>query len=422
MDAIVFILEHPYLFEAIMKYHTFYKIVIINKKSIADRQQLKSVFDEVIIVNNIHNDNEIDCAMTAILANRKIRAIYGSYESALEIAGRVRSKFGIPGMSEKDTLNVRNKVRMKNIIAQHGIPTAGFKVIKSIQDRFAFINSLRNPVVIKPVDGFATKYTCKIESCRDLFSFQAIRAMTRHKAFLAETFIDGAEYHCDSVVVDGKVMIAAVAKYLNNCLDTINFKKPSGSIFYPSLCDDDDMINKIKSLNKQAVKHLNIQNAVCHMEAFIDKQGNAIFGEITPRIGGSPHMGECINNIYGIDVHEAFVDVEMHNYEPEIQTKSVFTGWISFPSKQGKVIEISREEDFSDVEGVVKVRIYNKVGDKISRRKNTTIRTGYIIIEDVDHKRLLEKLYDAYGRFQLGRQGDGGIVLWERIGEFKQHW
>jgi len=82
-------------------------------------------------------------------------------------------------------------------------------------------------------------------------------------------------------------------------------------------------------------------------------------------------------------------------------SKSVFTGWISFPSQQEKITKISKETDFSDVKGMVKVRIYNKVGDKISRRKNTTIRTGYIIIEDEDRHQLLEKLHDAFRRFRL---------------------
>lgn len=225
--------------------------------------------------------------------------------------------------------------------------------------------------------------------------------MFRHKTFLAESFVEGEEYHCDSVVVNGKVVFSSVAKYLNNCLSTIDFKAPSGSIFYPATCDNDAIISRVKSLNEAAVKALNIQNAVCHMETFVDKQGYATFGEITPRIGGSPHMPECIKNIYGVDLHKAFVDLEIHNYKSQIKPKPLFTGWISFPSKQGIVTEISNEADFFDVEGVVKVKIYDKIGDKISRRKNTTIRSGYIIMEDPDHDQLLKKLYAAYNSFQL---------------------
>lgn len=401
MEAMVFIFEHPYLYDAIKKYTAFYKIVIIHKKSRVDHQHLNAVFDEVVTVKNIHNAPEVDQVITAILEDRKIRAVYGSYESVLEVAGRVRTKFGIPGMSEDETLYVRNKALMKSIISQQGIPTADFKVVKSITELLKTITSLQKSVIIKPIDGFATKYTCKIEKLRDLLSLQAVRALTRHKTFLVETFVEGEEYHCDSVVIDGKVIFAAVAKYLNNCLDTIDFKNPSGSLFYPALCDDDDTISKIKSLHANAIKHLNIKNAVCHMEAFVDKKGNVTFGEITPRIGGSPHMCECIKNCYGIDLHEAFVDVEMRNCNPTIRPQSLFTGWISFPSKKGTITKISQEDDFSDVEGLVKIRVYNKVGDKIDRRKNTAIRTGYIIIEDADRKRLLEKLYDSYRRFQL---------------------
>ena len=116
MDAIVFIFEHPHLFEAIKEYTGFYKVVIINKISKTDRQQLKAVFDEFIEVGDVHNVHEVDQAVAGIVSQRKIKAIYGSYESAIEIAGRLRSKFNIPGMTEEETLKVRNKALMKTVM------------------------------------------------------------------------------------------------------------------------------------------------------------------------------------------------------------------------------------------------------------------------------------------------------------------
>ena len=110
---------------------------------------------------------------------------------------------------------------------------------------------------------------------------------------------------------------------------------------------------------------------------------------------------EAVKNTYGVDLHKAFVDVEMHNYSHHYDPKPVFTGWTSFPSRRGTVTKISSEADYANVEGLVKVKILNKIGDRLNIRKNTAIRTGYIVIEDTDYEQLIRKLADACSRFQL---------------------
>ncbi len=401
MDAVVFILERRHLFEAIKKYTDVYKIVIINKTDRSDRQELKTVFDEFIEVGDIHNNYEMDQAVTGIVSKRKIKAICGSSEFAIEIAGRLRSKFNIPGMTEEETLKVRNKALMKTVMKQNGIITADFTVVNTLTGRLRFLAKLNKPMIVKPIDGAATKHTYKIDGYQDIFKYKTLKAMFRHKTFLAESFIEGEEYHCDSIVVNGKIIFSSVSKYLCNCISALNSEVPLGSICYPASFDSDDVISKIKNLNERAISALAIQNSVCHLEAFADKQGNVTFGEIAARIGGSPMIPEAVKNTYGVDLHKAFVDLEMHNYNHHYDPRPVFTGWTSFPSRRGTVAEISSEKEYANVEGLVKVKIIKKIGDRLNIRKNTATRSGYIMIEDTDYDRLIKKLSDACSRFQL---------------------
>ncbi|MGE4588892.1 MAG: ATP-grasp domain-containing protein, partial [Acidaminococcaceae bacterium] len=366
-----------------------------------DRQELKTVFDEFIEVADIHNDSEVDRVVAGIVSQRKIKAIYGSYESAIEIAGRLRSKFNIPGMTEEETLKVRNKALMKTVMKQNGIATADFTIVNTLSDRLRLLAKLDKPMVVKPINGAATKHTYKIDGFQDLFKATTLKALFRHKTILAESFIDGEEYHCDSIVVNGKIIFSSVSKYFCNCLNALNSESPWGSICYPASYDSDDVISSIKNLNERAVKALNIQNSVCHLEAFVDKQSNVTFGEIAARIGGSPMIPEAVKNTYGVDLHKAFVDLEMHNYNHHYDPKPILTGWTSFPSRRGTVTKISSEADYANVEGLVKVKILNKIGDRLNIRKNTSIRTGYIVMEDTDYEQLIKKLADACSRFQL---------------------
>lgn len=401
MDAMVFLFENPHLFEAIKEYTGFHKIVIINKISTFDRQELKTVFDEFIEVGDIHNRYEVGQAVAGIVSKRTIKAIYGSYESAIEIAGHLRSKFNIAGMTEEETLKVRNKALMKTVMKQNRIATADFTIVNTLSDRLRFLAKLDKPMIVKPINGFATKHTYKFDGFQDVFKVEALKAIFRYKTFLTEVFIEGEEYHCDSIVVNGKIIFSSVSKYLCNCLNALNSEVVWGSICYPASFDSDDVIAKIKILNGRAIRALNIQNAVCHLEAFNDKNGNIVFGEIATRVGGSPMIPESVKNTYGVDLNKAFVDLEMHNYKHQFNPKPVFTGWVSFPSNRGLVTEISSEIDYANIEGLVKVKILNEIGDRINIRKNTAIRSGYIVIEATDYKQLVKKLSDACGRFQL---------------------
>ena len=221
MDAMVFIGEPLRFLEAIEKYANFHKTVVMDKKSKTDRQQLKTVFDDIIEVKSIYNNDEVDRAVAEILRERRIKAIYGSYESTIDIAGRLRSKFNIPGMTAEETLKVRNKALMKTVMQENGIPTADFTIINTLWDRLRLLAKLDKPMIIKPMDGVATIHTCKIDGFKDLFKVKTLIALFRHKTVLAESFIEGDEYHCDSVVADGKVIFSCVSKHLRTCLSAL---------------------------------------------------------------------------------------------------------------------------------------------------------------------------------------------------------
>lgn len=402
MDALIFLLDFPYINEFLIDYKDYYKIVIVDRKRKINRAELNRYYDEVCIVSDIQCKSEMEQTFSRILESRQILAVYGTYESVVEMAGYLRETFDIPGMKYNASLRVRHKYMMKQTAVKQGIDTAKAILARNVADVWAFIKENGYPIVIKPVSGFATKYTYKIDSLSDFFEFKIMKMLFRHREFVIETFVNGEEYHCDSVVVDGKVVFSSVGKNLHNNLDTVSSGKPKGSIIFPSYCDQDKTIRDIKDFNERVIGCYDIQDAVCHVEVFINHEDRVVLGEIAVRIGGSPCIGACIKNTHDIDINKAFTDVELKNYRSEgISNSLVFTGYLAFPSKKGTIVEISNVEDFYHIDGVKKVTIGNKPGDRIMKQSHTAVRTGYIIIEDRNYHRLREKLIHAFNSFRL---------------------
>lgn len=400
MDALVFLMNNPSVSDALRTYTDFYKVLIIGKNQSSDIAGLQDIFDEIRIVTDILDKTQLENVFTSIMEVRNVRAVYGTYEQVVEMAGHLRGKFSIPGMNYHQSLTVRNKPFMKQVLSAGGIRTAQGRKVYGLVDLMSFITKYKLPFILKPVAGAATKNTYKIGRSLDLLNPRLIRDVWKSKELLAEKYIEGEEYHCDSVVVDGHVRFVSVAKYLFNCIDTLDGKKPFGTINFPQNYQASDVQYEIKKMNEQAIRCLGIKNAVCHMEVFIDSGGQPIFGEIAARIGGSPYIGECIKNTHGFDINQGFIDAELGLFRQEdAVSRPVFTGMIAFPSKKGKIVHISGIEEFSHIEGVIKVTIFNKKDDRISRQKSTSIRLGYIIIEDRDYDRLRARLLAAYDQF-----------------------
>ena len=401
MKALVFLAAFPYINKFLADYAQYYKILMADKKSKPNKVELEQYYDEVFIIDDIQCKEDVERILAKILETREIESLYTTSEPIVELAGYLRDRFNIPGMTYAETLRVRDKNLMKKTAIENGINTAKFSLVKSLKELYAFIKETGYPIVIKPVSGCATSYTFKISFFRSFFHVNVIKMLCRHKEFLAEKFIDGHEYHCNSIIVNGKIVFSSVGKNLYNNMETVLDSKPKGSIAFPAYCDNARPISDIKSFNERLVNCYGIRDGISHAEVFVDSQGVVYLGEIAARIGGPP-IGNCIKNTSGVDINKAYIDAPINNFRTEsINERPVFTGYLTFPSKAGELVTISDESDFSNLDGIKEIKFFNKPGDRLMRQKNTAVRTGYIIMEDASYDRLKEKLLNAFQSFRL---------------------
>lgn len=410
MEALVFLWDFPLIMEAIKEYENkYYRIMIVDKEErmpeyILSQQVIDETFNEVIVVDNIYDKEELSKVICNILITKKIKAIYGTFEEAIEMAGYLRDKFGIEGMGEEQAIRVRNKYHMKQTVRKGGIKTANIEIVSNFNEIEQFILKNSYPIIFKPIDGAATVDTYRISNESELLKLKnnvdIIRKLEGCR-FVVEKYIKGEEYHCDSIVVNGKIEFVAIGKYLCNCIDTINTDRALGSIVFPNECNEAAILEKIKKVNHNVIDCLKINNAVCHMEVFVEDDGSVVFSEIATRIGGGPLIGRCIKNTHGIDIYKAFLSVELGEYNQKNEDKGLYTGFVAFSTKKGIITKISSEDDYKDMEGLVVTKIFNQVGDAIGVKNNTGDRTGYLILESKNYNDLKTSLENAYHKFIL---------------------
>jgi len=403
MDTIIFLYDFQYILEESKYIKNYNKILIIDKqnKNIDTVRKFEHDFQKIIEVNNIF---DVDCVENVIkdLVEKEsinIHAILATFEGVVEVAGALRQRFAIRGLSEKTTNILRDKYLMKSEVKKNGILCAEIEEVNSIVAMLNFGEKYGYPFVLKPKSGFGTINTYIINNVDAVPKYKDILENSG-TSFVAESFIKGEEYHCDSIVVDGDIIFCSVGKYHNNAINTVLGDKMDGTIIFP-LINEDSIPSKIKEFNQRVIKALKIDTSICHLEVFVNDEEVIYFGEIGARVPGG-YIGKCIINTHNINLYKAFIDIEVGNKNIEIANcTNKYTGIGVFPSAKGEIVEISSEDDYKNNKELIELKIFNKKGDKISERKSILERTGYFIVEGNSYLEVKNSINNIYNSYNL---------------------
>lgn len=398
MEALVFVGYFEEVLNASLNFLEYQKILIIENE--INNKVIENGFDEIILVADITDKGIMSGIIKNVTLRYRIHSIYANIEWAVEVCGYLREKFHIIGMPEDICIKTRDKYVMKTTLASAGIKTANVASVDSLESLKHFILKNDFPIVLKPRKGSATQNTFLIHNEKELKNvFENIELFDED--YIVESFIKGEEYHCDTIVFQGKIKFCSVSKYNTNLIETINTNNPVSSIVFPESFDNNPIIKNIKELNEKVIHALHIDTSICHLEVFVTERNECIFGEIASRIGGGPLIGRSIKCAYGVDLYEIFIELFIKQRIEITYRESRFAGFIALPIQTGEIVKIAGTDDYIKMEDIKYINIYNKVGDVITDKNNTTKRTGYIIVIGDDYNKLKERLLELYNNFKL---------------------
>lgn len=252
-------------------------------------------------------DDYEECSLVELNALRlgsrwRIDRIVATSETDILRAGRLRSHLGLPGQGGDSALAFRNKLEMKGRLAgrcKH-VQIPEFRAVHEGYDVIAFVERHGYPVIVKPIDGFASMNTTVI---RDELDLKKLLSGRLGHGLEVERFIEGAQYHVDGLVLGGKMVLCWPSRYLGDCLSFTRGGFTASTMLAPG----NPLVSRLRAVAAEVLGILPTPAATSfHLEVFETADGELHFCEIASRTGGGL-INASMELAFGVNITELFV-------------------------------------------------------------------------------------------------------------------
>jgi len=250
-------------------------------------------------------------------------------EATLGIAAEVRAALGIPGPRPEDVALYRNKLRMKEAVAEAGIRAPRFASCDSAESTVDFARATGFPLILKPVSGAGSRGVHRVE---DEATLTTLLEQIDTGDYELEEYIEGPIYHVDGFVgEDSQIPFMAVSRYVNDCLAFEAAGQPLGSVVVQA----SPLRSRVEEFARRCVSALNMASMPFHLELFVTAEEDLVFLEIAGRIGGAevPYLTE---KLFGINLFQPWLAAlcEERVTIPSV-TGDPSGGWLIIPKPDG---------------------------------------------------------------------------------------
>lgn len=331
---------------------------------------------------------------------RPIGSVSTANEGLMELAGRVRAGLGLPGMRPELVARFRDKMLMKQVLAAAGVRVPAYACC----DERAAVTALlehHGRLVIKPVDGLGSRSVSFVSSMDELDAwYLGPHALSR---FEAEEFIDGAMYHVNSVVRDGRPLLTASALYLPG-MSSIDFRH--GTPLVTVMVEDAALAQRLAAYGQQVFDLLGLVNGVTHLECFLTAAGEIVLCEVAARPAGAGIV-QMIEAQYGMHLTRAQLLLDSGHGSSLVPAAPQLglVGLMGFRTARGGTIRrIAASSDF-DEQWISMASVPFKTGSIVHAARMSSEVLGLLIFSGTSHTEFMDRRARLQSRF------DDSLVL-----------
>lgn len=264
------------------------------RRCLSDYLQVKSLWDETAVVDQVRR----------WLGGRGLDRVECLWEPGMGVAARLRQNLGLPGLTPEQTVALRDKQRMKEVLDAAGIRTPHHYRARSEAEVWAALAKIGFPAIVKPIDGAGSADTYRIND--DDEAKRAVQAVKQVPEVSVEEYIDGEEYTYDTVSAGGRILFENVAWYRPKPL--VARLNPWISAQAVALRDIERPEIKVGvDLGRRVLRALGFDSGFAHMEWFRKPDGEAVFGEIGGRSPGG-RLTHAMNYSCDIDLFAGWAE------------------------------------------------------------------------------------------------------------------
>jgi hypothetical protein len=268
-------------------------VYLVTSEKLRDKVWPHEAIDEIFYMEGQDIDWNLEHLLLGIgnlMKSNQVDAIVALDDYDVEKATYLRENRRIDGMGQTTGRYFRDKLPMRMRAKSCGINSPSFSSLFNDHDINTFADTVSPQWVLKPRSEAAASGIIKVFDKESLLMHINEMWNNRFK-YLLEQFKPGDVYHCDSLILDRKIIFSLTSKYLATPLG--NFA--SGwcvSQFQYSLNSEDD--KAIKKVNEQLLKGFGLKYGAAHTEFIKNSEdGEIYFLETSSRVGGA-HLAEMV--------------------------------------------------------------------------------------------------------------------------------
>lgn len=225
-------------------------------------------------------------------------------DQAMVTAAYVAEELDLPAhISYQTSLDVTNKILMKERMLASGVPSSRFKIVNDLSEVLDI--DLHYPLVVKPADSNSSKGVRKADNLDELKAFAGDAFnISRDNRIIVEEFAEGTEVGMDCFVQNKKAKIIMMHRKRKPMLDNHDVLFSIGSVSPPDI--EPGAHQKLQSVADLIVQSFGLDNCPLLIQAVVNGPDIKVL-EFSPRIGGGLNF-RTIKKYRNFDIIDAATD------------------------------------------------------------------------------------------------------------------
>lgn len=318
--------------------------------------QLKSVLTEYYRVDDLHNYEELKCAVTYFIERYgKIDGIDSHNEYWLETESRLRQDFNINGLKPADMGRIKKKSEMKKVFQQSGLNVARGMLAGTLEQARDFAREVGYPLIAKPDSGVGAANTWKIENESALDDFFLKKPGID---YLIEEFIWGDIFSFDGLADNsGNLVFYTAMKNEKGVMEVVH---EDSHVYYYTLRD---IPHDLEESGRKMLEAFGVKGRFFHFEFFREHtSGRLVALEVNMRPPGG-FTTDMFNYTADIDIYNEWAAMLVNQDRDTDFTRKYFVCFVSRKWKYN--YEHTHEALLEMYPGIIV--FHDKVNDVLSR-------------------------------------------------------
>lgn len=323
---------------------------------------------------------------------------------AVPTVAYLNEKLGLRGIGIERADIFTDKSVMRKFCKENDITVPDFKLCRSVSDAQEMLDKYHK-IIIKPIDSQSSRGVFTVTNKKQLVEHceETIAYSNRRNEFLAEEYVDGAEFTIDGVVVNKRhypLCISVKEMYEQNPnvsrMQTYTYSHP---VFDYEL---------LRQTNKNLIEKTGLPFGLTHSE-YKFCNGKYYLIEAGARGGGSNLSAKIVPFMSGVDNYYFLINQALGNPVDESiltnlelpREKCVIMRFFDFG--EGKVQSVHGRDVLENHSNMLDFQLNVQIGDELKNPKYGRLRPGHFIIggenfEDLKKQAedILEKVYVTF--------------------------